>query len=182
MVPLRELVRAVGDRALTVGIDVVVGARVHREVGRVAEAGGEVGLRLVQLDGEGFVIDDLQTLHLGLALLVAQDGLEEVGTEKRVLHGVVPRLDKILSSDGGSVGPLSVFQGDAVGLVALEFDGLRQLVVGFALTVVVHETGVNVIHDPAAAVLVGVARDKRVLRLDAASEDVVVTAATLSVV
>ena len=183
VVPLGQLVGAVGDRVFTVGVDVVVRARVHRVVGGVAQSGDEVGFRLVQLDGERLVVDDLEALHLGLALFVAQDWLEEVSAQKGVLDGVVPRLNKIFGGDRGAVGPLDVvLERYAVGLVPLKIDGFSELVMRVAFPVVIHEAGEDVFHDAAAAGLVGVARNQRVLWLAAVSEDVVVTAATLSVV
>ena len=176
MVPLGQRVRAIGDRLLTVRLDVVVCGRVHREERRVAKAAREVRLRLGQLDGEGLVVDNFEALEL-LALLEALDRLEVVRAEQRVFYRVVPCVDEVLGGHCGAVGPLRVLQGDAVACVAFRLDGLGDIVLHFAVAVVIDQACEDLVDDAAATGLVDVARYERVLRLRAVDKNVVVATA-----
>ena len=173
VVPLSKLVRAVADRVLAVCSEVIECRLVHWVEGGVAQAQREVGFWLGQLDGERLIVHNLQALER-LALFEAQDGLEEVGAEHCVLNNLVPGVDEVLGGHRGAVGPLDVIaQGHAVGLFTLQLNGLCHLVVGHAVLVKVDKTRVDHIDDVAAADLIGIAWDERVLRLGAASGDVV---------
>lgn len=177
VVPLLELVWTVADWVLTECVHVVkCGFRKREECG-VSQAQWEVGLRLGELDGEGGVVDDLEAFHGLDAFFVAEDGLKEVGGQRAVSYVVVPCVDKALSGNWGAIGEgLAVFDGDAVGLVTFEFDGLCNIVDRGAVDVVVDQAGEDAVDDATATYFVGVAWDERVLWLSAVDEDVVVAA------
>lgn len=131
---------------------------------RCSPSGWEVALRLGELDGESAVIDNLEALHLLHALAVALDGREEALVELLIGHRVVPGIDEGRGRYGSSIGKGDVrFQGDLVGLIPLLVDGLRHLVVDLALSVVIHEAGIEHVYHTAAAVLVGHSRDEALL-------------------
>ena len=85
VIPGLELVRTVADWSLTEGIRVIVeGFRQRSECG-IAHLDGEHGIRLVQVDGELVIVDDLQAFKLFVTLevvgvlqrVIALDGGEE---------------------------------------------------------------------------------------------------------
>ena len=169
-----ELVRAVADRVLTEGGHVLERDLGQRVVRREAEAIGERRLGLLEFDGEGGVVHNLQTRHglcrrnLGGNFVVALDRIEErclklsVGGE----GAVVPRVDERLRGDGGAVreGP-TVLELDGEVLTVGALDGLGNLVLRTAVCGVRNETGEQRVEDAAAHVLTRVRGDQRVLRL-----------------
>ena len=182
MVPLFEDVRSVTDRLLAVCLDVIECGIVHRVEGGVAEAQREVSLRLSELDSEGVVIHNLQAFHLLHTLGVALDGLEEGRCLERILHSVVPRLNEVLSLHRGTVRELSVLaKGNGVLLGVLGLDLLCDLVVLFALRVVVDETRVEHVDRATATVFSGVCRNEGVLGFRTVDDDVVVATARAAV-
>ena len=172
VVPLGQLVRAIGDGVLAVGVHVLVCGLVERVEGGVTQLAREVLLRAVQGDGEGVVVHNLEALELLDALLEALDVGEERGGQLVVGHGVVPRVDEVLGGDRGTVGEGGLLELDGeLRVVVVRLDGLSQLVVCLAVAVVVHEAGVEGLDNASAADLVGVGRDERVLRLGAVDDD-----------
>ena len=176
VVPGLELVRAVADRLLAEGLRILEeGFRQRSECG-VADLDGEHGVGTVQVDGEFMVVDDLQALELFVALelvsilelVVALDGGEEGGAELGVLGvgRVAPCLGEGFGGHRGAVGELpTILELDGVlGGVIVGLDGLRHFVGGIALGVEGNQTCEQQVERLAAAGLVAVARDERVLR------------------
>ena len=140
----------------------------------VADLQREHGIRLVQGDGEGLVVDDLQTAQLLVTLeaagllqiVVAGDGVEEGGAQHGVLGvgDVAPGLGEVLGLHGLAVGELPVLQLDGVlGGVSVRGDGFSDFVGRVALGVKGHQTGEQQVGGLAATSLVDVARNQVLL-------------------
>ena len=178
VVPLLELVLAVADRALAEGLRIVVERLRQRGVGGVADADREGRVRAGELDGEGGVVDHGQAGQLGvrialriLQVLIALDDREEGGIHHAVggVGGIAPGLGEGLGGHRGAVGegPAVVQRDGVLGAVLVGHDLLGDLVLGVALVVEGDELGEQHIDRVAAAGLVGVGGDQRVLRLAA---------------
>ena len=111
-----ELVRAVAHRSLAEGLRVLVEGLRQRGEGRVADLNREHGVGLVQVDGEGGVVHDLEAGELLVTLqtislepIVALDGGEEGGALLGVLDvgHVGPGLGEGLGGHRGAVGDSS---------------------------------------------------------------------------
>ena len=176
VVPRLELVRAVADRLLAEGLRILEeGFRQRGERG-IADLDGEHRIGLVQIDGEFLIIDDLQTLELFITLelvsvlqrVIALDGGEEGGAELGVLGvgRVAPCLGEGFGGHRGAVGKLpTILELDGVlGGVIVSFDGFRNLIGGIAFGIKRNQTCEQQVERLAAAGLVAVARDERVLR------------------
>lgn len=174
--PGLELVRTVADRLLAEGLRILVEGFRQRGESAVADLDGEHGVRLVQVDGELVVVDDLEAFELLVALEVlgvlqlveALDGGEERGALLRVLGvgDVAPGLGEGFGGHWGAVSelPAALDLDVELGAVVIGLDGLGDFVLRVALRVVGNQTGEQQVDRDAAAGLVGVARDERVLR------------------
>ena len=176
VIPGLELVRTVADWSLTEGIRVIVeGFRQRSECG-IAHLDGEHGIRLVQVDGELVIVDDLQTFKLLVTLevvgvlqrVIALDGGEEGRAQLRVLRisRIAPSLGEGLGGHIGAIGELpTILELDVVlGGVIVGGNGLSHFVGSIAFGVEGNQTGEQQINRLATTGLVGVARDERVLR------------------
>ncbi|BCY26300.1 hypothetical protein KB1_22900 [Cutibacterium modestum] len=133
------------------------------------------------------VVDDFETAHglslgLGLTSLVTTlfvgvtlDWLEEVAGLLGVgsVGGPVPTVDEVSSLDLGAIGELvSRFDFNGEVLVVLGLDGLGDVHLWLGgVGVVVDEACGDGVEDVSAAGLVGVGRNKRILRGTAANGD-----------
>ena len=105
---VRQLVRAVADRLLAEALRVLECSGRDRDEGGVAQTQRPVGLRLLQFDGEGLVVNDLQAGHglngraLCAGLVIALDAFEEAAAELCVLGSSteVPGVNEGLGRDG----------------------------------------------------------------------------------
>ncbi len=174
--PGLELVRTVADRLLAEGLRILVEGFRQRGEGEVADLDGEHGVGLVQVDGELVVVDDLEAFELLVALEVlgvlqlveALDGGEERGALLGVLGvgHVAPRLGEGFGGHRGAVGelPAALDLDVELGAVVVGRDGFGDFVLRVALRVEGHQTREQQVAGDAAAGLIGVARDERVLR------------------
>ncbi|VXB61652.1 hypothetical protein CURTO8I2_220237 [Curtobacterium sp. 8I-2] len=171
-----ELVRAVADRVLTEGLSVLVELRRQRDEGRVAKAGGPVGVGPGQCDGELGVALDLEAGELGVLLLVETlDVVEEVTRALGVaeLRCPVPRLGERLGGDLLAVRELLArLEHDVVRLGVGRLDALCEVVHDGAVRLVGLQASEHRVDDLAATGLGGVRRDEGVLRFGPVGGDV----------
>ena len=182
VVPVVQLVRAIGDRLLAEGLRILVEGLRQRGKGQVADLDREHGVGLVQVNGEGGVIHDLEAGELlvtlqtiSLELIVALDGGEEGGALLGVLDvgHVGPGLGEGLGGHRGAVGelPAGLDLDGVLGGVIVRGDGLGHFVGSLAILVEGDQTGEQQVTRLAATGLVGVARDQRVLRFGVVRSD-----------
>ena len=176
MVPRLELVRTIANRLLAEGLRILEEGFRQRGKRGIADLDGEHRIGLVQIDGEFLIIDDLQTLELFitlelvsvLQLVIALDGGEEGGAELSVLGigRVAPRLGEGFGGHRSAVGELpAILELDGVlSGVIVSFDGFCNLIGGIAFGIERNQTREQQVERLAAAGLVAVARDERVLR------------------
>ena len=169
-----HLVGAVAHGGLAASVGVSEGRVRERCVGDVAQARHEVRGGVLQLRGEGVVVDLGQAGDLTVALIV---GALEDGEERSLLLLLrcdeVPGLDEVVGLDGGAVGELAVVVelDGPLGRVLVGLDGLGDVEDGLAVNVVADELAEQDGQDLAAAVLVGQTRQERVLGLGAVRGD-----------
>ena len=182
MIPVVQLVRAIGDRLLAEGLRILVEGLGQRGEGRVADLNREHGVGLVQVDGEGGVVHDLEAGELLVTLeaillqiVIAGDGGEEGGALLGVLGvgHVGPGLGEGLSGHRSAVGelPARLDLDGVLGGVIVRGDGLGHFVGSLAVLVEGDQTGEQQVDRLAAAGFVGVARDQRVLRFGVVRSD-----------
>jgi len=182
VIPVVQLVRAIGDRLLAEGLRILVEGLGQRGEGRVADLNREHGVGLVQVDGEGGVVHDLEAGELLvtfeailLQIVIAGDGGEEGGALLGVLGvgHVGPGLGEGLSGHRSAVGelPARLDLDGVLGGVIVRGDGLGHFVGSLAVLVEGDQTGEQQVDRLAAAGFVGVARDQRVLRFGVVRSD-----------
>ena len=165
-----HLVGAVAHGGLAAGIRISQRGIRERCVGDVSQTRHEVRGGVLQLRGEGVVVNFGQAGDLAVALVVGAFEHGEECSLLLVLRGdKVPGLDEVVSLDGGAVGELAVVVelDGPLGSVLVGFDRLGDVEDGLAVSVVADELAEQNGQDPAAAVLVGQAGQERVLGLGA---------------
>ena len=165
-----HLVGAVAHGGLATGIGISQRGIRERRVGDVSQTRHEVRGGVLQLRGEGVVVNFGQAGDLAVALVVGAFEHGEECSLLLVLRGdEVPGLDEVVSLDGGAVGELAVVVelDGPLGRVCVGLDGLGDVEDGLAVSVVADELAEQDGQDLAAAVLVGQAGQERVLGLGA---------------